>query len=151
VTRRHHEYLAAHFWCFRSRSVSRRRVYVASASWYLSPSRNCGRLLIAATQSSHLLLTKVRSHGNNVRDVIIAHVISADAQIYRRGNSKVILGPAGRARSARPAGKKSPRTMQPGLLLHAPVVCSTCSFHNSIVVMSFIGMSGQFVKQSIMF
>jgi len=25
---------------------------------------------------------EVRSHGNNVRDVIIAHVISADAQIY---------------------------------------------------------------------
>jgi len=40
-------------------------------------------------------------HGNNVRDEIIAHVISADAQIYRCGNSKVILGPAGRARFAR--------------------------------------------------
>jgi len=39
--------------------------------------------------------TKVRSHGNNVRDVIIAHMISADPQIYRRGNGKVILGPAG--------------------------------------------------------
>jgi len=54
--------------------------------------------------------TKVRSPGNNVRDVIIAHVISAGAHtyhihIYRRGNGKVILGPAGRARSARPAGK----------------------------------------------
>ena len=36
----------------------------------------------------------------------VTHVISADAQIYRRGNSKVILGAAGRARSARPAGKK---------------------------------------------
>jgi len=53
------------------------------------------------------------SHGNNVRDVIIAHVISADAHIYiyiyiyiyRRGNSKVILGPAGRTPSAWPAGK----------------------------------------------
>ena len=54
-------------------------------------------------------MTKVRSHGNNVRDVIIAHVISADTQyryiIYRRGNGKVILGPAGRALRARPAGK----------------------------------------------
>ena len=54
--------------------------------------------------------TKVRSHGNNVRDVIIAHVISADAQIhvqiYRRGNGKVILGPAGHALCTRPAGKK---------------------------------------------
>jgi len=53
--------------------------------------------------------TKERSHGNNVPDVIIAHVISADAHIYiyiyRRGNGKVILGPAGRARSAQPAGK----------------------------------------------
>ena len=50
--------------------------------------------------------------GNNVRDVIIAHVISADTQyryteiqIYRHGNGKVILGPAGRARSVRLAGK----------------------------------------------
>jgi len=50
-------------------------------------------------------MTKVRSHGNSVRDVIIAHVISADAQIYRRGNGKVILGPAGCARSTPPAGK----------------------------------------------
>ena len=47
--------------------------------------------------------TKVRLHGNNVRDIIIAHVISADAHtymyiyIYRHGNRKVILGPAGRA------------------------------------------------------
>ena len=51
--------------------------------------------------------TKVRSHGNNVRDIIIAHVISADAQIYRHRNGKVILGPAGRARSMRLAGKSS--------------------------------------------
>jgi len=51
--------------------------------------------------------TRLRSHGNNVCDVIIAHVISADAQIYRRGNSKVILGPAGRALRAWPAGKNS--------------------------------------------
>ena len=52
--------------------------------------------------------TEVRSHGNNVRDIIIAHVISADTQlIYRRGNGKVILGPAGRALCARPSGKYS--------------------------------------------
>ena len=51
-------------------------------------------------------MTEVRSHGNNVRDVIIVHVISADAQIYRRGNGKVILGPAGHALRAWPAGKK---------------------------------------------
>jgi len=45
---------------------------------------------------------EVRSHGNIVRDVIIAHVMSGDAQIYidtnRRGKHKVIFGPAGRAR-----------------------------------------------------
>ena len=34
-------------------------------------------------------------------------MISADAQIYRRGNRKVILGPAGYTRSARPAGKNT--------------------------------------------
>jgi len=40
------------------------------------------------------------------------HVISADAQIdryiytNRRGKRKAILGPAGPARSAQPAGKK---------------------------------------------
>ena len=43
-------------------------------------------------------------------DVIIVHVISADAHTNRRGNSKVILGPAGRARSARLAGKNFLRT-----------------------------------------
>ena len=38
--------------------------------------------------------TKVRSHGNSVRDVIIAHVISVDAQINRCRNGKVNLGQA---------------------------------------------------------
>ena len=33
-------------------------------------------------------------------------MISADAQIYRHGNGKVILGPAGHALRVRPAGKK---------------------------------------------
>ena len=77
--------------------------YVASAFRYPSRSHNCGRLLIAATQSSllHCRSRLVRSHGNNVRDVIIAHVISADAHIYRRRNRKVILGPAGRVWSTR--------------------------------------------------
>jgi len=46
---------------------------------------------------------EVRSHGNNVCDVIIAHVMSGDAQIYidtnRRGKHKVMFGPAGRAQS----------------------------------------------------
>jgi len=44
-----------------------------------------------------------------VHDVIIAHVISADAQIHiytnRRGKRKVILGPAGRVLRAWLAGK----------------------------------------------
>ena len=53
-------------------------------SQYPSRTRNCARLLIVATQSSRLWtkLSKVRSHGNNVRDVIIVHVISADAHTY---------------------------------------------------------------------
>ena len=78
--------VAARFWRFRSRSASRRRVYVASASRYPSQTRNCARLLVVATQSSRL---NCRSRLSNVawqqcrrRDVIIAHVISADAQIY---------------------------------------------------------------------
>jgi len=83
---RHHEYLAARFWRFCSRSASRRHVYIASGSQYPSQSHNCGRLLIAALyakQPSKLpKSTQVRSHGNNVHDVIIAHVISVDAHIY---------------------------------------------------------------------
>jgi len=39
--------------------------------------------------------TEVKSHSNNVCDVIIAHMISGDAQTNRRGESKAILGPAG--------------------------------------------------------
>jgi len=39
--------LAFHSW-----SASRRRIYIASASRYPSRTRNCGRLLITATQSS---------------------------------------------------------------------------------------------------
>jgi len=54
-------------------------------------------------------LTKKKSHGNNVCDVIIAYVISTDAHthtyiyIYRRGNHKVILEPAGRTLHVWPA------------------------------------------------
>ena len=65
---------------------------------------------MAATQSSRLNCRSqlVRSHGNNVHDVIIAHVISVDAQINiytnRRGNREVILGPAGRVLRMWPAG-----------------------------------------------
>ena len=60
-------------------------------------------------------------HDNNVRDVIITHAISVDAQIYVDTDMqkmqtnlrtswprhKVILGPAGHAQSALPAGKKN--------------------------------------------
>ena len=75
--------VAARFWHFRSRSASRRRVYVASASRYPSRTRNCARLLVVATQSSHLncqsRLSKVAWQQCRLRDVIIAHVISVDA------------------------------------------------------------------------
>ena len=57
---------------------------------------------IVATQSSPFQLLKVRSRGNNV---IIVHVISADAQIHRRRKHKVILVPVGHTRSVRLAGK----------------------------------------------
>ena len=64
---------------------------VASASRYPSRSRNCGRLLIAAMQSSRLSCRSrlVRLHGNNVRDHI---------QTRARGNCKVILGRFARSR-----------------------------------------------------
>jgi len=41
----------------------------------------------------------------DVRYVIIEHVISADAYIYRRGKVKVILGPAGCSFRCWSAGK----------------------------------------------
>jgi len=73
-----------------SRSTLSHCVYVSSASQYPSRTRNCARLLTVATQSSCLNCrtrsTQVRSHGNNVRDVII-------------------LGPAGCVLRVRRAGK----------------------------------------------
>ena len=43
-------------------------------------------------------VNQVKSHGNKVFDVIIEHVISADAQATNRhGKIKAILGPAGHA------------------------------------------------------
>jgi len=81
------------FWRSRSQSALHYRVYVASASWYPSWTHNCARLLIVAT----LLLvatkasvdasklpksTRARSHGNNVRDVIIAHVMCGHTNKY---------------------------------------------------------------------
>ena len=51
-------------------------------------------------------VNQVKSHGNKVFDVIIEHVISADAQATNRhGEIKAILGPAGHALHAWPAGK----------------------------------------------
>jgi len=75
-------------WCFCSQSASRRCIYAASASQHPSQTPNCARLRIVATQSNPSQLLKVRSHGNNV---IVVHVISADAQIHRRRKRKVIL------------------------------------------------------------
>ena len=59
---------------------------VASAFRYPSRTCNCARLLIVATQSSHLnclsRLSKVAWQQCRLHDVIIVHVISVDAQIY---------------------------------------------------------------------
>jgi len=54
-----------------------------------------------------------------VHDVIIAHVISADAQIYRCGNGKVILGPTGHM--LQPAGKNTTTVANKGLEKAEPV------------------------------
>jgi len=48
--------------------------------------------------------TKVKSHGNDVRDAIIAHVISADADRHRK--HKAILEPGSCAQSTQSVGKK---------------------------------------------
>jgi len=82
---------------------------------YPSQTHNCARPPMVYTMTTHSSytmqlsklpkLTKVRSHGNNVCDVNIEHIISADAQRYRCGKRKVILGPAGHVQSARLAGK----------------------------------------------
>jgi len=47
----------------------------------------------------------VKSHGNNVHDIIIVHMKSGDAQTKRREECKAILGPAGCVLSMQPAGK----------------------------------------------
>ena len=72
--------VSAQCWHFNSQSASRIRVYVASVSWYLSQTHNFARLLIVATQSSHLNCpSQLKLHGNNVCDIIIAaHMISAE-------------------------------------------------------------------------
>lgn len=52
---------------------------------------------LPSTQSSHRKSTKVELHGNNVHDIIIAHVISAGTHVHttnRCGKCKAILGPA---------------------------------------------------------
>jgi len=78
--------VAARFWHFHSRSASRHHVYVASASRYPSRTCNCARLLTVVTKSNHIKLllksTEAKSHSSNVHDVIFAHVMTADAQIY---------------------------------------------------------------------
>ena len=53
-------------------------LYVASTSQYPSLTHNCR---YTKKPSKLPKSFKVRSHGNNVRDVIIVHVISAEAQI----------------------------------------------------------------------
>ena len=79
--------VAARFWCFRSRSASRHHIYVASASRYPSQTRNCARLLTVVPKSNRIAevnwSAKARSHGNNVCDVIFAHVITAHGRLVK--------------------------------------------------------------------
>ena len=57
-------------------------------------------------------------------------MISADAQIYRHGNGKVILGPAGHALRVRPAGKKD--QCQSTIIVPVPGLFSNvCLFYNA--------------------
>ena len=76
----------------------------------VSRTHNCARLLIVATPGlkAAVKLAKVKSHGNKVwmLDVIIAHVISGDAQKNRCRKQKAVLRPAGCAQNARQAGKE---------------------------------------------
>ena len=74
---------------------------------YLNLVRNCARLLIVATPvlKAAVKSTKVMSHGSNIRDLIIAHVISANAQISKQLTWRT-LGRAGHAQSMWPAGKR---------------------------------------------
>ena len=78
----------------------RHRIYVASVSWYLSQTHNFARLLIVATQISHLNCpSQLKLHGNNVCDIIIAHKISAGVQIYLytvQTDAENVKRPAGR-------------------------------------------------------
>jgi len=52
----------------------------------------CAKLPIVATPALKAAIkvksTKVKSHGNNVHDVIVAHVISADAQTNKQTDVK---------------------------------------------------------------
>jgi len=75
--------VAAHFWCFCSRSA---RIIASMLPLLLSI-----HLKLTKQLSQLPMMTKVRSHGNYVCDVIIAHMIR---RTNRHGSSKVILGPA---------------------------------------------------------
>ena len=54
-------------------------------------------------------------------------MVSADAHIYRRGKRKVILGPAGHALRARPAGKNL--GIQWNHHIYLEIVCIIISIH----------------------
>ena len=73
-----------------------------SVSW----TGNCARLYHI---SQYLKSTKAKSHGNNVRDIIVVHMMSADThtQTNRHGKCKAILGPAGHPLHTWPAGKNT--------------------------------------------
>jgi len=65
-------------------------------------------LLIVTTPvlKAAVKLAKVKSHSNNVHDIIIAHVISVDTQTNRCRKCKAILGPAGCVLCTQLAGRK---------------------------------------------
>jgi len=64
--------------------TSHHHVFVAFASQYLELVTVLDYSSYSSSQSSRPKLTKVKLHGNNVCDVIIAHVISGDAPTHKQ-------------------------------------------------------------------
>lgn len=79
--------------CFCSQSASRLHVRCLNSSG--SRTHNCARLFVVATPVLKASI-KVKSHGNSICEVIISHMISAEAQTNKHmWKHKAILGPAG--------------------------------------------------------
>ena len=75
----------------------------------ISQTCNCAWLVVIPVLKAAIRSTKVKSHRNNLCDVIIAHVISADVQTNKQTNRhrkhKTILRPARHVLHTRLAGK----------------------------------------------